>query len=305
LGFILVFFPRMQWDRMRLYGVLPRIAVCYLIVGLILVWSPRSWKKRVMILSSVVAVLLVVYWALLRFIPVPGEGLPGRDLPLFAMNRNLNDWLDRTVLLWTKHWMHTGSLYHRTRDPEGLLSTAGAVASMLIGSLIGIWMQRERGLRMIYGLAIAGFACIAAGEFWSIWFPINKNLWTSSFVLLAAGCAAGMLAVLSSIFDAETLDGQAKKTPRWARVLSWPWLVYGSNAITAYVFAAVIVKGCLYYKLVDSDGDSNSLWSTIYDCGFARHGSTNWTSLAFAATFVLVCFLPNWWLWRKKWFLKI
>jgi predicted acyltransferase len=305
LAFILVFFPRMQWNGMRLYGVLPRIALCYLIAGLILVWSPRSMRRRAILLLALVAALLVGYWVLLRFIPIPGEGLPGRDIPLFAMNQNLNDWLDHRVLLWTRHWMHTGSLYHRTRDPEGLLSSLGALASTLMGSLAGMWMQRERGLRMIYGLAIAGLLCIAAGEIWSVWLPINKNLWTSSFVLLSAGWAMAALALFALIFDAESLDGSAKRPSWWARILSWPWLVYGSNAIVAYVVSAVIVKGCLYYKLVDSDGDSNSLWSTIYDRGFASHGSTNWTSLAFAASFVVVCFLPNWWLWHKKWFLKI
>jgi predicted acyltransferase len=305
LGFVLVFFPRMHWNGMRLYGILPRIAFCYLIAGLIVVWSPRTLKKRIMILSAILAGLLLGYWVLLRFVPVPGEGLPGRDIPLFAMNQNLNDWLDRAVTLWTKYHLHTGSLFHRTRDPEGLLSTLGAVASTLMGSLVGIWMQRERGLRMIYGLAIAGFVSVAAGELWSIWLPINKNLWTSSFVLLTAGWAMVMLAALSLVFDPHTPEDASKRGPLWARILSWPWLVYGSNAIIAYVVAAVIVKGCLYYKIVDSDGDSNAIWSTIYDRGFASHGSTNWTSLAFAASFVVVCFLPNWWLWHKKWFLKV
>jgi predicted acyltransferase len=130
--------------------------------------------------------------------------------------------------------------------------------------------------------------------------PINKNLWTSSYVLLAAGCAAIALAALSWM-----VDGRPLPWPRWLRMVCWPWLVYGSNAIVAFCVSAVIVKGMLYYRLADADGDQHSLWELCYEHGFARSGSTEWTSLAFAATFVVVCFVPNWWLWRRRWFLKI
>jgi len=301
LGFVLVFFPRMQWHGMRFYGVLPRIAACYLLAGLWMVWVPRDLKPRVIAVVSAVVVLLVGYWAVLRWVPVPGIGVPGRDMPVVAMNQNLNDWLDRAVLGWTRHWLHTGSLFHKTRDPEGMLSTLSAAASTLLGALAGMLLRRGAGVpRMLLRLACAGALCVLLGEVWSVWMPINKNLWTPSYVLLSAGWAAVALAALSWM-----VDGRPLPWPRWLRAVCWPWLVYGSNAIVAYCVSAVIVKGMLYYRLTDADGDTHSLWELSYEHGFARNGSTEWTSLAFAAAFVVVCFLPNWWLWRRKWFLKI
>jgi predicted acyltransferase len=301
LGFALVFFPRMHWQGMRIYGVLPRIAACYLLAGLWMVWIPKGGRRRAVAIGSAVVVLLAGYWAVMRWVPVPGIGLPGRDVPVAAMNQNLNDWLDRTVLVWTRHWLHTGALFHRTRDPEGLLSTFPAVASTLMGALAGMLMRRGAGVpRILLRLALAGAVCVLMGEIWSVWMPINKNLWTSSYVLLAAGWAAIALAALSWMVEARPLPW-----PRWLRVVCWPWLVYGSNAIVAYCVSAVIVKGMLYYRLADADGDRHSLLELTYEHGFAWNGSTEWTSLAFAVAFVVVCFLPNWWLWRRKWFLKI
>jgi predicted acyltransferase len=85
---------------------------------------------------------------------------------------------------------------------------------------------------------------------------------------------------------------------------TWPWFVFGSNAIAAFTVSAVLVKGALYFHVAEGT-DRISLWEWMYNHWFARVDSTNWTSLAFAVAFVVVCFLPNWWLWRRKWFLKI
>jgi predicted acyltransferase len=309
LQFVLVFFPRMQWSGMRFYGVLPRIALCYLLAGLILLATMRIsvMRTRVLVLLGIVATLLVGYWVLLRWVRVPGLGMPGRDIPFMDENANLTSWLDRGVLAWTEHWLHTGSLYVKTRDPEGLLSTLPAVATTLLGSLAGLWLRRPAGLRgeaalrrMQLWLAAAGIAGVLAGEVWSIAFPINKNLWTSSYVLLAAGWAALALALLSWLVDRRT-----EPWPRWLRIISWPWFVFGSNAIAAYTVSALLVKVGFFLHTTDSDGDRHSLLATIYETVFARNQSTNWTSLAYAVCFVAVCFLPNWWLWRRKWFLKI
>jgi predicted acyltransferase len=119
-------------------------------------------------------------------------------------------------------------------------------------------------------------------------------------VLLAAGWAALALAGLSWL-----MDGRPEPWPRWLRVTSWPWFVFGSNAIAAYTVSVVIVKALLYFHMVDADGFRHNIWEWIYDNVFARSGSTQWTSLAFALSFVAVCFLPNLWLWRRKWFLKM
>jgi predicted acyltransferase len=307
LDLVLVYFPRMHWQSLRIYGVLTRIALCYLLAGLVVVWvSGMKWrpKTRAWTLAGVVVALLVGYWVLLRWVPVPGAGMPGRDVPFMDMDRNLASWLDRATMAWTQRWFHTGRLYLKMRDPEGLLSTLPAVASTLLGALAGMAMRAADGRRalrrMQAGLAAAAVLGVAAGELWSVWFPVNKNLWTSSYVLLAAGFAAMGLAALSW-----ALDGRPQPWPRWLRVATWPWFVFGSNAIAAFTVSAVLVKGLLYFRVYDVDGDSDTLWSWLYEHTVARHGYTQWTSLAFAVLFVGACFLPNWWLWRRKWFLKI
>jgi predicted acyltransferase len=305
LQFVLVFFPRMHWRHMRLFGVLPRIALCYLLSGLLLITVIRSRARAQVIVGAVLA-LLVGYWMLLRWVPVPGAGMPGREIPFMHETANLASWLDRTAMHWTQRWLHTGSLFLQERDPEGLLSTLPAVATTLLGSLAALWMRRpewQQGTAqrnaMRYAMLAAGGTLFVAGSAWGHWFPINKNLWTSSYVLLSAGIATMLLALLSWL-----VDGRDEPWPTWLRAATWPWFVFGSNAIAAFTVSVVLVKGLMYFS-VEDNGDRISWWEWIYSHGFARAESSRWTSLAFALCFVAVCFLPNWWLWRRRWFLKI
>ena len=134
-------------------------------------------------------------------------------------------------------------------------------------------------------------------------FPINKNLWTSSFVLYAAGWSLLTLALCYWLIDMRRLND----TPA-GKALLWPWLVFGSNAITAFVVSNLIVKIMLWIKVSDSfstTGKPVTAWLWTYHHLFARNGSTNITSLAFAIAVVAACFLPNWLLWRKRIFLKV
>lgn len=297
----LTVFPYFHMTRLRIFGVLTRIALCYLIAGLIYLWVRRArW-----VFVSVI-VLLVGYWALMRFVPVPGIGWPVRDVPLLDMDRNLAAWLDRGFNDWCQRLLHTGVLYEKTRDPEGLLSTLPAVGTTLIGVLAGLWLRRTSGVDAITrsvcrnGLLAAGAGCVALGELWGVWFPINKNLWTSSYVLLAAGWSLLGLACAYWLFDAERLQERS----RVVRGALWPWLVFGSNAITAYAMSNLIVKLLLWWKVQDN-GQMVSVWGWVYEHAFARWGSTENTSVVFALAFVVVCFLPNWWLWRRKIFLRV
>jgi predicted acyltransferase len=288
--------PLFHWTHMRIYGVLTRIALCYLLAGLVLLMT-----RRVRVLLGIVAVLLIGYWVLLRWVPVPGMGWPVRDFPLLDKVQNLTAWMDRGFSAWTLKWLHTGTLYLKTSDPEGGLSTLPSVATTLLGAVAGLWMRREGSTaRMWVGLAAAGICGVVAGLVWGYWFPVNKNLWTSSFVLLMAGWSALGLAACSVLGD-----GRPRPWPRWLDWSTWPWFVFGANAIAAYTTSVVLVKTFALIKIADSDGDRHSLWGLAYENVFARGGSTNWTSLAFGLTFVAVCFLPNWWLWRKKIFWKI
>jgi len=300
LAWALGFFPRMHWT-MRIYGVLMRIALCYLVGALVLLAS-----RRVKVIAGIVAVILVGYWVVLRYVKIPGVGHPGVDFPFMDPMWNMTAWVDRGVSAWMLKWLHTGRLYQKTRDPEGLLSTLSAVGSVLIGALIGMYMQRPEWLEkdkrnaMRSGMLALGGLMFLAGAVWGRWFPINKNLWTSSYVLVAAGIATIALAVLNWL-----VDGRSEPWPGWLRVTTWPWFVFGSNAIAAFTISVVFVKALLFFKITGADGTARSLWGLVYTDVFARHGSNEWTSLAFAVSFVVVCFLPVWLLWRKRIFLRM
>lgn len=300
LGLVLTFFPHMHWASLRFYGVLARIAWCALLGGLVLLIT-----RRMRWLALISAVVLVGYWLLLRYVPIPGAGLPVRDFPLLDPVHNLTAHIDRGFVAWTQHWLHTGSLYRRTSDPEGLLSTLPATVTVLLGAIAGVWMRRVGHghisiNRMRLGLLAAGLSGVVAGELWSFWFPINKNLWTSSFVLLMAGLTCIALSLCSWL-----VDSRSGIWPLWLRIITWPWFVFGSNAIVAYTTSIVIAKIMLTLHTIDLDGARHSFWTLTYQHAFAWHGSNEWTSLTFAVSYVAVCLLPNWWLWNRRIFLKI
>ena len=309
LAMVLNIVPYFRFTHLRLYGVLPRIALCYLCAGLICLVTQRARNLLV-----IVAVLLIGYWALMRFVPVPGCGVPVRDVPLLDPDCNLAAWLDRSIIGFIQRTIHTGYLYNKTRDPEGLLSTIPAVATTLLGAVTALWMRRVGTVsegagfpapkaHCAAGLFLAGLVSMAAGLLWNVWFPINKNLWTSSYVLFAAGCSLVGLAACYWLIDVRRLH--ETRVGGW---LVWPWLVYGSNAIVAYVTSVVLVKTLLFIKIssvLGPNGKPVTAWGWIYNDLFARGHSTELTSLAFGLWFVLMCFIPNWILWRKRIFVKI
>ena len=340
-------YPHFHYTHLRLYGVLTRIALCYLVAGLICLITQRADR-----LLAICAVLLVGYWALMRFFPVPGFGIPTHDMPILDPDRNLAAWLDRHIIDLTQRFLHTGRLYEHTRDPEGLLSTLPAIATTLLGSVTALWLRRVANpaatreidtpkeassrpeaahfaaaaegprdpsltqtartfspqtpspgtltpARLLSSLTIAGILSLAAGSLWNLSFPINKNLWTSSYVHFSAGCALLLLSAFYWLIDIRRFN--ESKAGKW---LTLPWLVFGSNAITVFCISVFIVETMIWIKVPDS-GKTVTAWFWIYHNLFAFNGSTNNTSLAFALAFVAVCFIPNWLLWRKRIFLKI
>ena len=289
-------FPEYHLAHMRIYGVLTRIALCYLLAGLILLAT-----RRMAALAAICAVLLVGYWALLRFVPVPGFGVPTHAIPFLDPDRNLVSWVDRGFSAFTMRWLHTGVLYHQTRDPEGALSTLPAIATTLLGSIAGLFMRSDRSAAAKRnGLALAGVVGLVAGWIWNFSFPVNKNMWTSSYVLVAAGCSVLGLALCYWLFDME----RVQERNGFAQAAVWPWLVFGSNAIVVYVMSDLVVDLSYVIKVPDH-GRLTTLWSWIYGNGFSHGRSTELTSVAFAGFVVAVCFVPNWMLWRKRIFVKI
>ena len=301
IAMFLTAYPHFHMTRLRILGVLTRIALCYLIAGLIYVWVRRArW------LVLIVFVLLAGYWVLMRWVPVPGLGWPVRDFPLLDPDRNLAACIDRGFNGWCQAWLHTGRLYEKTRDPEGLLSTLPAVATALLGVLAALWLKTTRSATTLRnGLLAAGAVSLTLGELWNVWFPINKKLWTSSYVLMAGGWALLALGLGYWLLDGERIQDRASGWGRAVRAAVWPLLVYGSNAIAAFCLSELLVETLSWWKVPFGDGRRISAWGWVYGHGFAWNGSTENTSLAFALVYVVVCFLPNWLLWRKKIFLRV
>jgi predicted acyltransferase len=217
IGLFVNAFPIFDVGTWRIEGVLQRIAVCYLAAVALFLWTNARGQ------ALTAAACLVGYWLLVRFVPVPGYGLPGRDVPFLHPDGNIVAWLDRTLF--------PGRLYDGTRDPEGLISNIPAVATCLAGVLTGHWLCSPRSVRAkTIGMLLAGTLLIASGEILHRWFPINKKMWTSSFVLLTAGFALLFLALLYWAVEIRRWRG------RWTML----FLVFGMNAIAGYLADAVV-----------------------------------------------------------------
>ena len=213
VGYFLRIFPSFNFESMRIPGVLQRIALCYLFVSLLFL-KVRP-KGRV----AFTLFLLAGYWAVMKLVPVPGYGAG-----VLEFDGNLCGFLDVKLL--------AGHLYKATFDPEGILSTFPAVATALLGTLTGDWLLSKRGQRSkMLGLFAAGIIFVILGLLLHPFFPINKQLWTSTFVIFTAGAAWIVLGLCYGINDV-----MGKK--KWA----YPFLVFGTNAIAVYAGSTLMVK---------------------------------------------------------------
>ncbi|HEX4592019.1 MAG TPA: hypothetical protein VH120_18945, partial [Gemmataceae bacterium] len=204
-------------DHQRITGVLQRIAVCYGVAALITLHT--GWRGQL----ATVVVILLGYWAVLGWVPNPESGVRGD----YSMTGNLGGWVDRHYLPGHLSPHYYGDVKKNIAygDNEGLLSTIPSIATCLIGVLAGQWLRSAAapGFKTVM-LAVAGIGCLGLGELWGLIFPIIKNLWTSSYVLIAAGWSLLLLGLFYGIID-------GLKWQRWA----FPFVVIGVNAITIYV----------------------------------------------------------------------
>jgi predicted acyltransferase len=259
LGLILHGFPNyLDLTHLRIPGVLQRIALAYLLATTIVLYLGRRGQV------SVVALLLLGYWAAMMLIPVPG-GSAG----VLAPGLDIGAWIDRAVFgeqhLWTQS---------RTWDPEGLLSTLPAVATVMLGVFTGVWLRSDRqpATRAV-GLFLAGNAGIVLGLLWHPLFPINKNLWTSSYVVFTAGMACHFLAVCYWLID-------VKGYRAWAA----PFVIFGVNAIAAFFLSGLFAR---LLTMIPAPGGA-SLKVYIYQAIFTPLLPPVHASLAYAAAFVLL-----------------
>ncbi|MFL5537993.1 MAG: acyltransferase family protein [Longimicrobiaceae bacterium] len=278
LGLLLAAFPYYHVDlaHLRIPGVLQRIAACFLGASAVYLFVPKRAQPWLG------AALLLGYWAVMTLVPVPGHGAGD----LLTRDGSLAAYLDRTIIGTGHLWAQA-----KTWDPEGILSTVPAIVTVLLGIFAGRWLRADRPpAERATVLFFAGNALMAAGLAWNAVFPINKNLWTSSYVLFMGGMAMVGLAMCYWRVD-------VKSATWWTR----PFTVFGMNAIAAFFLSGVFARLLILVKA--PGGATVKGW--IYDGAFASWLTPVNASLAFAIAFVLL-----WWgimevFYRRKVFIKV
>jgi predicted acyltransferase len=274
----------------RILGVLQRIGIAYVISALI---ATRATIRTQVIVT---AVLLLGYWFVMTVLPVPGHhGTPGALL-LGRGETTMAGYWDRVLLDWRRfglgNHLWIGSV---TWDPEGILSTSGAVCTALLGNLAGRWIgQAGPLLERVAGLYGAGAIAMMVGLMWHWSFPINKNLWTGSFVVFTGGMACVVLATIMWLVEIQN--------QRW-----WvkPFAIYGLNPMVAFVGSAVMARLIYSILKVERDGQQVALQAAIYRTAFASWLSPLNASLAFAIAFVLFWYGVLWALHRRSIVFKV
>jgi predicted acyltransferase len=262
LGVLFSSGPVASLEEIRILGVLQRIALCYLAAGLLFC----TLKPRY--LAIICAALLIGYWALMTFVPVPGVG--AGDLREGA---NLANYIDREYL--------PGRKYDGDHDPEGLLSTMPAVATCLLGVFAGLLLKNDAipGQKKVWLLLLGGVAGVALGSLWGLQFPVIKKIWTSSYVLVAGGYSSILLAIFYQVIEVWGLR-------KWASPFVW----IGMNAITMYLVSGILAAFLLYGGLLIHP----------MNIVFGIYGELV-ASLVFVGLILLIAYLP----YRRKIFLRV
>lgn len=301
-GLFLSWFPGFQWgtieslpdatfgdrvlfrlEHLRIMGVLQRIGVAYAVGALITLRG--SWKQHVAILLGI----LVGYWMLMTLVTVPDRGVPGWQL-LDQPEAVLSAWFDRAVIGTDHLWISA-----KTWDPEGLLSTLPAVGTMMIGQLAGRWLTAPHPLaERLNGMFAVGALLLMLGLMWHWVFPINKSLWTSSYVVFTGGMALVTLATCMWIIDVRGWRG-------WTTF----FVIYGTNPMIAFLGSGLMARITVsLWKVSTADGPKSLQW-LLYQAVFAPISEPRVASLGYAVSFVMLWFVILWALWRRNIFLKV
>ncbi|KQS33024.1 acyltransferase family protein [Dyadobacter sp. Leaf189] len=271
VGMFLNMLPHFNFSDLRYTGTLHRIAIVFLVCALL--FLNTSWKQQ----AIVAAAILVGYWLAMTLIPTPTAGIVVLEPGL-----NLAAWVDQQYLpgkMWQGNW-----------DPEGILSTFPAIATGITGMLAGrvLLLPATANEKSNY-LVSGGFLAACAGYFWGLTFPVNENLWTSSFVLVTSGFASMLLGVLYFVIDIKN-----------KKAAITPGVIFGANAIAAYVLADIL--SIPFYQWEISGRTLNEIGVSI----FVSAGiSMKLASMLYALFFVGINFIPVYLLFRRRIFIKL
>lgn len=285
LGLFLYGFPYFDLAHQRIPGVLQRIALVYFFCSLIFIYT-KGWRSQFWIAIG----LLILYWFLMTFVPVPwSDGTVPANLDML---KNLGTWLDKVIL--SENHMYHGEVVNGTPvafDPEGILSTLPSIATGLSGVLTGIWLKTERtDYEKLTGMFAIGTILIALGLIWNPIFPINKKLWTSSYVLYMAGIALVFIGVVYWIVDVLGYK-------RWTK----PFVVFGTNALFAYFMSELVAITMFSIPVNEKQSLFNWVYASIFEPLFASPYNA---SLIFAIVFVIFILGLTWILYWRKIFIR-
>lgn len=291
IGFFLNLYPRFDWASVRIPGVLQRIGLCYALCGtfMLMTWGRASGAlvPRIQPLAIATAVIVVSYWALLYFVPVPGFAAPG-----FEPMNNWTSFIDRAVIgveHFFPYWPVAGQVVF---DPEGLLSTWPACIDVLLGAIVGIVHARGLLARPAAGFIAGGVALMAIALAMSPVNPLIKNIWTTSFALLSGGFALTALGLLAPVSQA-----------RGIRPLLWPARIFGENPLLAYILVFLI--GPLLDALWFGGKAAPVGLRTATQAWLEQFMSANWASLTFGLAGLALIFLILLVCHRQRWILKL
>ncbi len=269
--------PISELGNIRIMGVLQRISLTYLLSALAVLHLPRHF------LWVLAVIILLAYWGTMSLVPVPGY-----DAGNLTPEGNLSAYIDRLVL-GTNHLYKQGQF-----DPEGLFSTLPALVTVLAGYFTGDWLRHQPiQSRISLGLALFGIGCLGLGWAWGLVFPINKQLWTSSYVVFSTGWNLLLLAACYDLIEVQGIR-------RWG----FPFEVMGLNAIFVFVASGFVVR-ILYRAKVGTTDDAPSIYAWIYENLFQPWAGSMNGSLLFALVNVLFWWVILYWMYRQRWFIKI
>ena len=272
LGIFLWLWPDFDFSSVRWAGVLQRIALVFLPCGMLFLYT--NWQQQLKIGAGI----LLAYWIIMAYLPVPGIGAPDLSVP----EKNWAHFIDNKLL--------PGVLWQKTWDPEGMLSTFPAIVTGITGMLIGrIILDIKDDFKKLTWIFFSGWAMVVVGGIWNWFFPINKPIWTSSYVMYTSGLAALSLAAFMLIVDMMGIK-------RWTTL----GRIYGANAIASYVLAGMLTL--IFYDNVFGGVGLNELFmKTATGIGF----SSKLASLCYAILYMLIIYIPTYILYKKKIFIKV